>query len=217
MSGTLRLLLLFAALLTAGWILYKIRKLKVKMEDAIFWMIFAGILCVLGLFPHVTYWLTDRLGIMSPANLIFLVIIFLLLEKVFTLSIIVSQLEEKVTVLSAEVALRSHAAEKRLDTDEKKEKEIEILRPIDMYKNQTPQTYPILIKSKDKNELYHKLNEKGFGVVSLYHTMIEELRNEKYDISNKVSKRILNLPVHQDVEEKDLINMCKLLKTLLGE
>ena len=98
MSGTLRLLLLFAALLTAGWILYKIRKLKVKMEDAIFWMIFAGILCILGLFPHVTYWLTDRLGIMSPANLIFLVIIFLLLEKVFTLSIIVSQLEEKVTV-----------------------------------------------------------------------------------------------------------------------
>ena len=104
-----------------------------------------------------------------------------------------------------------------LETELKKEKEIEILRPIDMYKNQTPQTYPILIKSKDKNELYHKLNEKGFGVVSLYHTMIEELRNEKYDISNKVSKRILNLPVHQDVEEKDLINMCKLLKTLLGE
>ena len=127
MSGTLRLLLLFAALLTAGWILYKIRKLKVKMEDAIFWMIFAGILCVLGLFPNITYWLTDRLGIMSPANLIFLVIIFLLLEKVFTLSIIVSQLEEKVTVLSAEVALRSHAAEKRLDTDEKKEKEREEL------------------------------------------------------------------------------------------
>lgn len=104
-----------------------------------------------------------------------------------------------------------------LETELKKEKEIEILRPIDMYKNQTPQTYPILIKSKDKNELYHKLNEKGFGVVSLYHTMIEELRNEKYDISNKVSKRILNLPVHQDAEEKDLINMCKLLKTLLGE
>ena len=62
MSGTLRFLLLFAALLTAGWILYKIRKLKVKMEDAIFWMIFAGILCILGLFTcHI---LADR----SPWN-----------------------------------------------------------------------------------------------------------------------------------------------------
>lgn len=120
MSPTLRAILLLAALLTAGWILYKIRKLKVKMEDAIFWMIFAAILCILGLFPEVTYWLTDKVGIMSPANLIFLVVIFLLLEKVFTLSILVSQLEEKVTVLAAEVALRSHAAEKRLDAEEEK-------------------------------------------------------------------------------------------------
>lgn len=124
MSPTLRAILLLAALLTAGWILYKIRKLKVKMEDAIFWMIFAAILCILGLFPEVTYWLTDKVGIMSPANLIFLVVIFLLLEKVFTLSILVSQLEEKVTVLAAEVALRSHAAEKRLDAEEEKSGDI---------------------------------------------------------------------------------------------
>lgn len=114
MSMTLRVLLLVAALYTAGWILYKIRKLKVKMEDAIFWMIFAAILCIMGTFPQITYWLTDRIGILSPANLIFLVVIFLLIEKVFTLSIIVSQLEEKVTVLSSEVALRSHSADKRL-------------------------------------------------------------------------------------------------------
>ena len=114
MSGTLRALLLVAAVVTAAWILYKIRKLKVKMEDAIFWMIFAGILCVMGMFPQLTYWLTDKVGILSPANLVFLVVIFLLVEKVFTLSILVSQLEEKVSVLSAEVAVRSHAAEKRL-------------------------------------------------------------------------------------------------------
>ncbi len=114
MSVTLRVLLLVAALFTAGWILHKIRKLKVKMEDAIFWMIFAAILCVLGLFPQITYWMTDLIGIMSPANLIFLIIIFLLMEKVFTLSILVSQLEDKISVLSAEIALRSHASEKKM-------------------------------------------------------------------------------------------------------
>lgn len=125
MSITLRILLLVAAFATAGWILYKIRRLKVKMEDAIFWMIFAAILCILGLFPEISYWLTSKLGIISPANLIFLVIIFLLLEKVFTLSIIVSQLEEKITVLSAEVALRSHSMNKSLaqNKSEKKDKE----------------------------------------------------------------------------------------------
>lgn len=119
MSDTLRVLLFLAAIVTGGWILHKIRKLQVKMQDAIFWVVFAAILFILGIFPEACYWLTDRLGIMSPANLIFLVVIFLLLEKVFTLSIIVSQLEEKVSVLSAEVALRSNAAEKRIDKEEK--------------------------------------------------------------------------------------------------
>ena len=37
------------------------------------------------------------------------------MEKVFTLSIIVSQLEEKISVLSAEVAVRSHAQEQHLN------------------------------------------------------------------------------------------------------
>lgn len=126
MSITLRVLLLAAALVTAAWILRKISKLKVKMEDAIFWIVFAGILCVLAIFPEVCYWLTNALGVISPANLIFLVIIFLLIEKVFTLSILVSQMEEKIEVLSAELALRNHSAEKRLDSSEKaKEKSLD--------------------------------------------------------------------------------------------
>lgn len=79
MSDTLRLLLFVAAIVTGGWILHKIRKLQVKMQDAIFWVIFAAILFILGIFPEACYWLTDRLGIMSPANLKFLVVILLLM------------------------------------------------------------------------------------------------------------------------------------------
>lgn len=109
MSLTLRILLLAAAVITASWILFKIHKMKVKMEDAIFWVVFAIVLLTLGVFPEISYVLTDMLGIMSPANLIFLVVIFLLMEKIFTLSIIVSQLEDKVSVLSAEIALRTHS------------------------------------------------------------------------------------------------------------
>ena len=55
------------------------------------------------------------LGIESPANLVFLFVICLLLEKIFTLSIITSQLEEKVSILSAEVALRSQDDKKRIN------------------------------------------------------------------------------------------------------
>lgn len=124
MAVGLRILLLVAAIVTACWILLKIRKLKVKMEDAIFWVCFAAILLIMGIFPGVTYWLTGVLHMISPANLIFLIIIALLIEKVFTLSIITSQLEEKVTILSAEVALRSHADSKQIKDEEKEIEEL---------------------------------------------------------------------------------------------
>lgn len=115
MSAGLRLLLVFAAVLTAIWILYKIRKMKVKMQDSIFWIIFAIILLVMGVFPQVVYRACDIIGIMSPANLVFVIVIALLIEKIFTLSIVVSILEDKVEALSIEVALRSHASMRRLD------------------------------------------------------------------------------------------------------
>lgn len=118
MSGVLRIMLLIAAVFSAWWILLKIRKCKVKMEDAIFWVCFAVILLIMGICPEFTYWLTGVFQMQSPANLIFLIIIFLLIEKVFTLSIITSQLEDKVTVLSAEVALRSHADERVSEEEE---------------------------------------------------------------------------------------------------
>ena len=120
MSNSLRYLLLAAAIITAVWILYQIRKLKVKLDHAIFWIIFAILLAILGIFPEATYWLTQKLGVMSPANLIFLIIITLLLLKVFTLSMAVSQLEDKLTVMSAEVALRTLDAENRLVRQEEK-------------------------------------------------------------------------------------------------
>ena len=124
MSRELRIVLLIAAILTTAWILRKIRKLKVKMDDAIFWIVFAVILLIVGLFPEFTYWLTRCLRMQSPANLVFLIIIFLLIEKIFTLSITVSQLEDKLNTLSTEIALRAHALDKRLHEQEEMTEDI---------------------------------------------------------------------------------------------
>ena len=102
-----RILLLIVAVLTAVWILHKIRKCKVRQEDALFWICFAGALVVLGIFPEITYWASEILGIQSQANFIFLVIIFLLIEKMLSLSIQISMLETKMENMAAELALRS--------------------------------------------------------------------------------------------------------------
>lgn len=118
MATTLRVLLAIASIITVIWILRKIRKFKVKMEDAIFWTFFAAILLILVIFPEISFALSKLFGFISPANLVFLVIIFLLVEKIFTLSIIVSQLEDRVSVLSAELALRAHSADKKIKENE---------------------------------------------------------------------------------------------------
>lgn len=89
--------------------------------------------------------------------------------------------------------------------------EILLIRKREQYIDQTPQTFPILIKSLDKNNFYHYLNGHGFGVVSLYHTLIEPLMTEKI---NSTSKKILNLPVHQDIKKESLKKMCDQLEKL---
>lgn len=115
MSVTLRIVLMISAFITAVWILRKIYKCKVKLSDAIFWFCMALVLAVISIMPEIAYWFAEMIGVQAPVNFIFLVIIALLLEKVFVLSIMLSKLEDKVNVLSAEVALRSCDMEKRIE------------------------------------------------------------------------------------------------------
>jgi dTDP-4-amino-4,6-dideoxygalactose transaminase len=78
-----------------------------------------------------------------------------------------------------------------------------------------PQTLPILIHSEKRDDLYFLLNKKGFGVVSLYHTMIKQLNGYTNEAVTYTSKHILNLPVHQDTGENELKELASLLKSLL--
>ncbi|WP_027218073.1 DUF2304 domain-containing protein [Butyrivibrio fibrisolvens] len=107
MSYTLRILLLIASFFTACVIIRRIRKSRVKQEDTLFWVFFSVLMAVFGFFPQICYWICDIVEIKSPANLVYLIIIALLTEKLLTLSIQVSMLESKIELISAEVALRT--------------------------------------------------------------------------------------------------------------
>lgn len=127
MHTTLRVLLLIASLITAIWILRKIRKNSVKQEDALFWLCFAFLLAVLGIFPELSFTMAEILGIQSPANFIFLAIIAILLEKMFSLSIQISTLENKVEIMAAELALRCKNMEDEIGKNREMEKRIQEL------------------------------------------------------------------------------------------
>ena len=116
MSIVLRIALLIAAIFSIGWIMYRIRRSKVRLEDTLFWIVTGVILGVLGLFPGISFWMSSLFGFQSPSNFIFLIMICLLFEKVLTISILHSQAEDKYVILVAEMALRCKDLEKQIKT-----------------------------------------------------------------------------------------------------
>ena len=95
MTYSFRLLLFLGAIWMAFYNLRKIRKAQMQIEDALFWILMAFLLVLLGVFPQVAIAAANILGVQSPANLVFLVIIFLLLFNTFLLTRKVSVLEHK--------------------------------------------------------------------------------------------------------------------------
>lgn len=80
-----------------------------------------------------------------------------------------------------------------------------------------PQTYPVLIRNGLRDRLYHEMNAAGFGVVSLYHTLIPQISSGCFPATVEVSHLILNLPVHQDASEEALELMVRDLADRLGK
>lgn len=105
MTLVFRLILIAASFLTTYYILKRIRQSKLQIEYAIFWLVFAGILVVFSLFPELIALFTRMMGMQLPVNFIFLFFIFVLMLKLFFMTIELSALENKVKDLTQEIAL----------------------------------------------------------------------------------------------------------------
>lgn len=82
---------------------------------------------------------------------------------------------------------------------------------------ETPQTLPVRLLRANRDAVYHDMNRAGFGVVSLYHTLIEPIAKNAFPESHCLASRILNLPVHQDIVPEQIDAMVERLKQSLTE
>ncbi|MCY1704064.1 DegT/DnrJ/EryC1/StrS family aminotransferase [Deinococcus sp. SL84] len=69
-----------------------------------------------------------------------------------------------------------------------------------------PQTLPIRILRGNRDHIYHAMNEDGYGMVSLYHTLIEPVRGDFAEMV-ALSKSVINFPVHQDLDPVHIPDM----------
>lgn len=106
MTGMLQVSLFAGAIITMFYFLYKIRKNRIQIEYAISWSLFSALLVFLGAFPGVISWGANLIGIQSPANLLYLGIIFILILKQFTTTIKLSKMNRQITELAQHMALK---------------------------------------------------------------------------------------------------------------
>ncbi len=101
----LRVILIVAALCALAVVSRQVKKERLLIEDAVFWVVAAVILVIVAIFPSIAINLAYALGFMSASNFVYMVIIALLLWKVFACSSEISRLKVKVNELAQEIAL----------------------------------------------------------------------------------------------------------------
>lgn len=110
MTLLFRVVLVIVSIGTLATVLKRIQKAKLTIEDSIFWILLAMMFVVFALFPIVPDTLARLLGIYSTANFLFLFMIFILLMRMFSMSMRISTLEDKIRKLVQELALRDKDA-----------------------------------------------------------------------------------------------------------
>lgn len=110
MNGTilpiqLQIIFILGCLATYFYVIHKVRKANVRIDDMIMWILGAIGLLFLSLFPIVPAEFAYLLGFMSASNFIFSCLFFFLIVMVFSLSIKMSQQHEKMKELTHKLAM----------------------------------------------------------------------------------------------------------------
>lgn len=105
LSWPLRILLFLGSVVVFTIISQCIRKRRIQLKDGIFWVAFGFLLILVSVFPMLAVWASSILGIQSPSNCVFLILIFLLGCHQFFLTIRISRLEIKNNQLVQNIAI----------------------------------------------------------------------------------------------------------------
>lgn len=110
MPTSIRIFLILGAVVTTYYFGMQVKKGKVEIQHSLFWLLFSLFLVLASIFPSGIIFIAKQLHFQSPANFLFLMIIFVLFLKEFLLTIQLSKLEERHKNLTQKIALTSFEA-----------------------------------------------------------------------------------------------------------
>ena len=100
-----RIILILGSVLTFLYFISWTREHPMKINQALSWTACRPAELLLACVPNAFFWLSSLLGFQSPSNLVYLIVIFLLVLKLFTTTLRLSRLNEQVTALTQAMAI----------------------------------------------------------------------------------------------------------------
>ena len=117
MTMLFRIILIIVCVLMSAGVLWKIRKAQMRIEDSVFWFGISLALVILSAFPSLATKFSEVLGIGTTVNFCFLAMIFILLLKVFLMSIKMSKVENKLNMLIQALAIKEYEGNQKNEND----------------------------------------------------------------------------------------------------
>ena len=117
MSYRVRVLIAIGGILVFAFIIFSIRRSKMRIGDSIFWFLFSLLLLVISISPELFFALARAMHVTSASNLAYLFMIAFLLIRVFQQDLKISQLTTKLQRMVQSLAI--YEADNR--EEEKKE------------------------------------------------------------------------------------------------
>lgn len=112
----LRVMLIVGAVGTMIYFIGEIRKNQLQIKHALFWTVASLVLVIMSLLPTKVYEVIHYVGLQSPTNFVFLLLIFALIIRQFSDTVKISVLERKLSILTQRIALMKMDEEKRNGT-----------------------------------------------------------------------------------------------------
>ena len=108
MGLKLQMFFVIASVLTFIFVIKKIQKHGLNIDDAIVWILWSIVLFIVSVFPSIPTWISKKLGFMSTSNFIFCLFIFFLYIMLFNQTTQISKLKEKQKDLIQKLSIKDY-------------------------------------------------------------------------------------------------------------
>lgn len=105
MSEVLQLSLLLGSIAVLIFVIKNVIKNKINIRYAIIWILWGISMVIISAFPSIMYSLASFIGIETPSNAVFLIMMFLLYCLTFYIYFIISRHNEDIINLDYEIAV----------------------------------------------------------------------------------------------------------------